>query len=109
MLNVLRRFLVVLVAFAVLSATTSQFAHSAAYAVVTVGVPCDMTHAGMAPCKTMTVDCMKQLGCVADVMLPAHFVGEVSVIRLSSVDYWEARAKLAGLVRTPEPLPPRTI
>ncbi len=113
----LRRFLVVLVAFAIIGGTPSQLARSAEYGMVAIGMPCDMMMSGqaadghakpMAPCKTMTVDCIKQIGCVADIALPARFASLEVVAHHTSVDYWAAWSKLASLVREPEPLPPRT-
>ena len=118
MLRAMRRFLVVFIAFAIIGGTTSQLAKSAEYSVVAIGIPCDMMmpahpedghSAPLAPCKTMTVDCLKQLSCVADIALPARFAFLEVVAHHTSVDYWSAWSNLAGLVRQPEPLPPRTI
>lgn len=111
-----RHFLVVLVAFAIVGGMTSQLARSAEYGMVAIGMPCDMMSAQaaddhakpMGPCKTMTVDCIKQIGCVADVALPARFACLEVVAHHTSVDYWAAWSNLAGFVREPEPLPPRT-
>jgi hypothetical protein len=119
MLRVLRQLLLVLVAFAIIGGTTSEFAHSAQYGTVMTmaGMPCDMmmpaadTDHGKStmPCKGMTPDCMKLMGCVADASLPARFVSHEFVAHVSKVDYWSALSKLAGLAAAPEPLPPRTI
>lgn len=116
MLRAMRRFLVVLIAFAIIGGTSSQLARSAEYTMVAVGMPCDMMSAQaddghsepIAPCKTMTVDCLKQLGCVADTALPARFASLAVIAHPVSVDYWATWSNLAGLVREPEPLPPRT-
>ncbi len=117
MLKALRRFLVVLVAFAVIGGTMSQLAWSAEYSMVAVGTPCDMMmpaqaddghSAPMAPCKMMGVNCLKQLGCVADTALPARFASLDAVAHHTSVNYWATWSNLAGVVREPEPLPPRT-
>lgn len=114
MVKVLHRFLVVLVAFAIVGGMTAR---SSEYGMVAVGMPCDMMmpapaadgHATpMAPCKTMTGDCLKQIGCVADIALPARFASLEVVTHRTSVDYWSAWSNHAGLVREPEPLPPRT-
>ena len=113
----LRRLLVVVIAFAIVGGTTSQLAKSAEYSVVAVGTPCDMMmpaqaddghSAPIASCKTMTVDCLKRLGCVADVALPARSASLEMVAHHTAVDYWAAWSNHAGLVREPEPLPPRT-
>jgi hypothetical protein len=120
MIRVLRQLLFVLIAFAIVGGTTTQFAQSAQYAgpMTMAGMPCDMmmmSAAGadhgkpMAPCKGMTPDCIKQMGCVTDVALPARLVKDEFVAHFTTVDYWSALSKLAELIRTPEPLPPRTI
>jgi len=117
MLKALHRFLVVLVAFALVGGTATQLARSAEYSMADVGMLCDMTMAAkvgggqakpVAPCKTMTVDCLTQLGCVADAALPARFAYLGMVARHTSIDYWAAWSNLAGLVREPDPIPPRT-
>ena len=121
MLKAAHRFLVVLIAFTIVGGSAGQFARSTQYA-MTAGMPCNMEmpavgadHAkpltskdGM-PCKGMTPDCIKQMGCVTATALPAQIVGSGIVGRFSTIDYWTARSELAGLVREPEPLPPRTI
>lgn len=117
MLNALRRFLAVFVAFAVIGGTMSQLAWSAEYSMVAVGTPCDMMmpaqaddghSAPMAPCKMIGVNCLKQLGCVADNALPARFASLGAIAHHTSVNYWATWSNLAGVVREPEPLPPRT-
>ncbi len=80
------------------------------------GMPCDMMMPAadadhgepMMPCKGMTPDCLKHMGCVTDAALPAPLVSNEVVVHFSTVYYWPARSKLASLTRTPEPLPPRT-
>jgi hypothetical protein len=119
MLRILRKLLLVLVAFAIIGGTTSELARSAQYSTVMAmaGMPCEMTMPAAdadhgkstMPCKGMTSDCMKLMGCIADTSLPARFVSHEFVAHVSKVDYWSALSKLAGLVATPEPLPPRTI
>jgi hypothetical protein len=114
----LRQFLFALIGFAIVGGTTTQLARSAAFvAPVTMsGVPCDMTApaAGaehgkpMTPCKNMTPDCIKQIGCVVDTGLPVRLVSHEAAARFSAVDYWNARSDATGLSCTPEPLPPRT-
>ncbi len=63
----------------------------------------------MMPCKGMTPDCIKQMGCVTDAALPARLVSTAFAAHFTVVDYWSALAELTDLVRTPEPLPPRTV
>ncbi len=116
MVQRLRQLLVLLIAFAFIGGTSSQLARSAT-PIVMAGMPCDMMmpHAGMQdgkpmpPCKGMTPDCIKQMGCVADAALPARTVSLDIAAQFSNVDYWSAWLKLADFVREPEPLPPRTI
>lgn len=115
----LRSFLVVLIAFAFIGSTSSQPARSAGYvaSMAMAGVPCDMmmSHAGMQgdkpvpPCKGMTSDCLKQMGCVANAALPARTMSFDIAVQSSSVDYWSLWSKLVDFVPEPEPLPPRTI
>jgi hypothetical protein len=118
MLRVLRHILLLLVAFAVVGGTTSEFARAAQYSTVMVaaGMPCDMAMPAsasgdtkpMAPCKGMTPDCIKQMGCLTVTGLPAHFLTYESTVQYSAINYWTATSELAGLDHEPEPLPPRT-
>jgi hypothetical protein len=118
MLRILRRLLCVLIAFAIIGETT-QLAQSAQYAapMTMAGMPCDMVmptadadHGKpMAPCKGMTPDCVKMMGCVADVAFPARLMSHEFAAHFTKVDYWSASSAMAALVHTPEPLPPRTI
>ncbi len=119
MLRVIRHLLFVLIAFALAGGTTSGLAHAAQYAapMTMAGMPCDMmmpaAGAGhgkpMAPCKGMTPDCIKVIGCVADVALPVRLVSLAFAGQFTAVKYWTALSRLADRVSTPEPLPPRTI
>jgi hypothetical protein len=119
MLRVAHRLLLVLIAFAIVGGTTAQLARSAqSIAPMTMaGMPCDMMMPAassergepMTPCKGMTPDCIKQMGCVADVALPARLANNEFVAHFTTVDYWSAMSELAELVNTPEPLPPRTV
>ncbi len=59
------------------------------------------------PCKGMTSDCIKQMGCVAVTALPAHFLSHESIVQYSAIEYWSSMSELAGLDHEPEPLPPR--
>jgi hypothetical protein len=119
MFGILRQLLLVLIAVAIIGGTTFELARSAQYGTVMgmAGIPCDMTmptadvdHGkSTMPCRGMTPDCMKLMGCIVDTSLPARFVSHEFVAHVSKVDYWSALSRLAGLVATPEPLPPRTI
>lgn len=119
MVHRLRQLLLVLIAFAFVGGTSSQLARSVEYAapMVMAGMPCDMmmAHAGMQdekpipPCKGMTPDCIKQMGCVANAALPARMLNFDIAVHFSDVNYWSAWSKLADFAREPEPLPPRTV
>jgi len=119
MIRVLRQCLFVLIAFAIVGGTTMQVAQSAQYAapMTMAGMPCDMMMPAAdadhgkpsAPCQGMTPDCVKLMGCVTAVGLPARFVSHAFAAHFTTVDYWSALSKLTTLVRTPEPLPPRTV
>ncbi len=113
-----RRFLLVLIVFALVGGTTSQLALAAANsAYMSVAtIPCDMAMPGMdaghdkpmAPCQGLTPDCIKQIGCVANSALPMQSVDFARAMQGRLVDYWPARSSLAGFVHAPEPLPPRS-
>jgi hypothetical protein len=119
MLRSLRVFLLVLLAFAFIGGASAQFARSADYAppMMMSGVPCDlmMSHPGiqadkpMPPCKGVTSDCIKSLGCVSDTALPMRTMRFDIASNVSGVHYWSAWSSPAGFVCEPEPLPPRTI
>lgn len=124
MLKAAHRFLVVLIAFAMVGGSAEQLARSTQYAVTVTmaGMPCDMempavgadqakplASADGMPCKGMTPDCIKQMGCVTATALPVQIVGSDVAARFSTIDYWTARSAFVGLVREPELLPPRTI
>ena len=117
--RILRYLLLLLVAFAIVGGTTSELARAAAYGPVAAmaEMPCDMamsTSASgddarpMAPCKGMTADCIKQMGCVTVVGLPAHFMTHESDVQYATIGYWSSLSKLVSLALQPEPLPPRT-
>ncbi len=120
MLRFARHLLVVLIAFAIVGGTTTQLAHAtqAGMPMMMGGVPCDMmmmpaTGAGhekpMMPCKGMTPDCIKSMGCVADVALPALFTNHAVALHFTTVAYWSSLNTLPAFTDAPEPLPPRTI
>ena len=106
------------VVFAVIGGPTVQLAKPAASVAPTTmaDMPCGMAMpvadaghgAPMAPCKGLTPECIKQMGCIVDVALPARPAGSDVAVTFTAVSYWAARSELAGLIREPEPLPPRT-
>jgi hypothetical protein len=118
MLTVARRFLLILIAFALVGGTTMQLARSTQYeaVLVTAGVPCDMTMPApaaektkpMMPCKGMTPDCIKQMGCVESSALPSRLNSSDFATHYSPVIYWTASSRMDGLIRKPDPFPPRT-
>lgn len=118
MLRMGRRFLLALIVFALVGGTTPHLAlataNSAYMSVATM--PCDMAMPGMdaghdkpmLPCKGLTPDCIKQMGCVAKTALVPHFIDFERPTQGRLVDYWPTRSNLAGSVHVPEPLPPRS-
>ncbi|HVJ54928.1 MAG TPA: hypothetical protein VM689_20880 [Aliidongia sp.] len=114
----LRNMLFLIVAGALIGGTTLELAHSASYGSVLVSadMPCDMAMAAsasgdakpMPPCKGMTPECIKLMGCVTVSALPGHFLIHEAVMQYSVIDYWTSVFELDGLDREPEPLPPRT-
>lgn len=111
MLSFAHRLLAVLIAFAVIGGPSTQSAPPTQQAMAAV-MPCDMAmpDAGtpMAPCKGLTSDCVKQMGCVVNLALPARLPSTDMVFVASLVAYWSAGSLLVGVARQPEPLPPRT-
>ncbi len=112
------RFLLVLIMLAVIGGPTVHLTQSPQFGspVAMADVPCDMAmpvadagnSAPTTPCKGMTADCIKQMGCVANVAVPTRVVSTEVVFAFSPVAYWSARSEMAGVVREPEDLPPRT-
>lgn len=113
------RFLLVLIVFAVIGGPTVYLAQPPQFrpSMAMVDVPCDMAmpvadaghDAPMVPCKGMTRDCIKQMGCVADVALPTRLAGTNVVFVFTPIAYWSNGSVIAGVVREPEDLPPRII
>ncbi len=116
--RVAQRFLLVLVAFAIVGGPTSQLAQAVQSPGPTAmaDMPCDMVMPAadvghgtpMAPCKGLTPDCTKQMGCTIDVALPVRLASGDVAVTFSAVAYWAAWPEMAGLVRRPGPFPPRT-
>ena len=118
MVRVLRHILLALVAFALVGGTTTDFARAAAYGpvVAAMDAPCDMampmSASGddakpMTPCKGLTADCIKQMGCVTAVGLPVPFTPPETTVEYAAVAYWASLFRLVSLDRQPEPQPPR--
>ena len=113
-----RHLLAVFFAFAIIGGPSMNLAQStgSAASMTMADMPCDtmasMADAGQgtptAPCKGLTPGCMKQMGCVADVGLPARTALVGDAVTFSNVAYWTAGSVMAGVVRQPEHLPPRT-
>ena len=117
MVQVFRRFLVVLITLAVIGlgfppARAAETVHHPAL----TAMPCDMQkmasggvdghgHAPK-PCAPQ-MDCADHGCCVAVVLLPDRHATEWAAIHAESVVYWPAGARLAGLASEPDPLPPR--
>lgn len=114
-----RHLLAILIAFAIVGGTSLQLTQAARFAAteMSAAMPCDqmmgMAASGhsvpMVPCKAMTPDCIKQMGCVTDVALPVRLTRSDAAIGFSMVVYWSARFGMVSVDSIPEPLPPRTI
>ena len=112
------RLLLVLIVFAISGGPAVQLAQAevpVAQAVM-ADMPCDMAMpmadvghgAPMAPCKGLTPECIKQMGCVANIALPARLADNDTVFAFSSVGYWSAWLEMTEVAHSPEPTPPRT-
>lgn len=118
MLKGLRHILLLIVVFALVSATSTELACAAQCAAPMTmdGMPCNMAMPPsvpgdtkpMAPCKGMTPDCIKLMGCVTISALPACFAMQGFAVQYGVVDYPMFSSKLAGLDHQPDPFPPRT-
>ena len=117
MLKAAYRMLLVLIVFAVIGGPVVQLAQPAAAtaSIVMADMPCDMAMpmadaghgAPMAPCKGLTPECIKQMGCVANIALPARLADADTVFAFGPVAYWSVWFEMTGVVHQPEPLPPR--
>jgi hypothetical protein len=119
MLKAAYRILLVLIVFAVIGGPVVRLAQPPAASMAPMAMadmPCDMAMpvadaghgAPMAPCKGMTPECIKQMGCVANAALPIWLVDDETTFAFSLVAYWSARSEMTGMAQEPEPLPPRT-
>ncbi len=114
-----RTLLLALSAFAMVGGASVQLALSVPLvpSVVTAEMPCDMAAMPMAetgqgqttaPCKGLTPDCIKQMGCIADVALPVRLAAADPGVPFGTADLRQVRSTLSGTVSNPDPMPPRT-
>ena len=113
------RLLLVLIVSAVIGGPAGQLVQAAApmAQAVMADMPCDMAMpmadagrgAPMVPCKGLTPECIKQMGCVANAALPVRMADSEGVTSFSPVAYWSTWSLMTGMAHTPEPLPPRTV
>ena len=115
MVRLFRHIMLVLAAFALVVGSTAEVVRAAPLAPM-AGEPCDMAMPDQAsggdatpmPCKGLTPDCIKQMGCVAVIGLPANSYAHETIVQYGTVDFWASLSKLESLDPEPEPLPPRT-
>ena len=118
MLRVAYRLLLVLIVFAFIGGPTVQLAQPAVSMAPTMmtDMPCGMAMpaadaghgAPMAPCKGLTPECIKQMGCIVTVALPTRLADMDTAVLFSPIAYWSARSEMTGVAREPDPFPPRT-
>ncbi len=123
MLRLLHRLLLVVTAFAFLGGATlqampvtdAQVQTSGADRAMAAGMPCEhmdaLKGAGapLLPCKAMTPDCIKQMGCIGFPDLPQASVLATPVAYYSAVDYRYFQQTSDGLSRKPDLFPPIAI
>ena len=122
-LQLMRRFLhhvfLVLIGFAMLGGTSVQLAYSAMMQPPSAmaGMPCDMAEmpmsdAGsenpMSPCKGLTPDCIKQMGCIVAIAISVRLMAFDMNVSSATVRYLQAHSILLGTDGTPDLMPPRT-
>lgn len=118
--RVLQKLVVVFAVFAFLGGTTVQAMPLASGPVAgvaaTLGLPCGPMPAVQAnqaapphapPCKGITPDCLKQMGCVGIASLPARPNLAVTAVSYA-ITYWPAQSGQGGLSPEPDVLPPIT-
>jgi hypothetical protein len=122
MLRFLHRLLLVVTAFAFLGGATlqampvadAQIQTSGAGMAMAAGMPCEhmdtMKRAGapLLPCKGMTADCIKQMGCIGFPDLPQASI-LATPVAYAAVDYGQFRQTSVGLSRKPDLDPPIAI
>jgi len=122
--KIIREFVVVLTSFAFVAGLTLQVAPpSAASVTVLVQAPSVPIHdcAEMAadstsaltpmkvPCRGMTPECMKAMGCIGLLALPLHFAQVGSTICYNRVVFSSRREVSQGLGIEPLLFPPRPV
>jgi hypothetical protein len=126
MLKITHRLLLVIVAFALVGGTSVQLDQSARFAasMASAGSPCDMMTSmadattgqtmaddgqgdPMAPCKGLTPECIKQMGCITNPGFPTRLTITGFMVRSIQVSYSFFRSAMAGLDRIPEVRPKR--
>ena len=124
MLRLVRDILLALIAVAIIGGPTLEFARAAKYepamamgAMAMGGTTSDdqmpasgdMKTKPTVPCKGMTSDCIKLMGCVTINALPAHFVTFAIADHFdSAIRYWAFGSDWTGIHHRPDPFPPRT-
>lgn len=122
MLRILRRLLIVITALAFMGGATlqampvadAQLKTSDTHMTTATGMPCEhmaiMKGAGapILPCKGITSDCIKQMGCIGFPDSPQASV-LTAPITYAVVDYRYFQQTSAGLSRKPDLFPPIAI
>lgn len=109
----------ILIGFAMVGGTAVQLARSAMMQPPSVmaDMPCDMAEMPMAdagsatpivPCKGLTPDCIKQMGCIVAIAIPVRLVAFDMNVSSAAILYLQTQAILFGTDRTPDLMPPRT-
>jgi hypothetical protein len=117
-MSICRHMLVILIVIAFLGGTAQaqpclQIADGAGTGeMAAMDMPCDqmkgMDAAGRdMPCKGLTPECVKQMGCVTIPALVERFASNVVSIGYSKVVYASPSSDSEGLSRKPDLLPPR--
>jgi hypothetical protein len=120
MLRFLHRFLLIVTAFAFLGGATlqampaadTQVQTSGADMAMAAGMPCEHMEAvkgagvPLLPCKGMTADCIKQMGCIGFPDLPQGSALAAPVTYYAAVDYRYFQQTSDGLSLKPDLFPP---
>ncbi|HJS87129.1 MAG TPA: hypothetical protein VJ779_16855 [Acetobacteraceae bacterium] len=119
--KLLRGLLVAVTVLAFLGGTTVQAmpvlkANGVPAGIVKASVPCDhmaaMGQSGSAvpghdaPCKGITPDCVKQMGCIGVPSLPARADVLITPVSYVTITYWSPRPTLGGVSPEPDLFPP---
>jgi hypothetical protein len=118
--RILRGLLVAVTVLAFLGGTTVQAMPllTANGMAAKAGVPCEhmaaMGQSGSAvpghnaPCKGITPDCVKRMGCIGIPSLPVRAGVLVTPVSYVTITYWPPRETLGGLSLKPDLFPPIT-